>query len=177
MDDVIDHVRRLLGRTGATPAPPAVHEPTARRVYSDLGLSELFVHAACRGGMTATLIHLEDLPADLCDHLRQHGVRRVTMTASPILRKIRLPDVLAEAGFTGDGGPPDGLVTGCDAAVAETGTVAFAGGLPAGWTSCPTRVAILEPRNFVPDLIDLLSAGDGERVLASGPAVRAYVLH
>ena len=178
-DQMLDRVRRWTGRRrSAVALPPAVHEPTARRVYSDLGLPDLFVHAARRGGMTADLVHVEQVTAAVADHLRQSGVSRVCLTPTPILRKIRLAESLADGGFTLTAeGAAESIVTGCPTAVAETGTLAFPGAVPTGWSGVAVRVAVLEPKNFVPDLVDLFSTLSGDVVLVAGPVVRTFVLH
>ena len=180
MTDVPTRIRLALDRgTAAVPPPPAVHEPTARRVYSDLGLPELFAHAAAAGGMAASLVHLEDLPAELAAYLGRHGVARAAVADTPLLRKIRLVAALAGLGVGVLPAADDALVTSCDAAVAETGSLAFRGGVPAGWATARVRVVILEPKNLVPDLIDFVAAGSGSDVtLVSGPAaVRVFLLH
>ena len=179
MDDALpNRVRQLLGRGGdAPPLPPPVHEPTARRVYSELGLPELFVHAARRGGAAADLVYVEQLAAEVADHLRQLGVSRVTLTPSPMLRKVRLGESLASLWLEVTDGPAEAVVTGCDVAVAETGDVVFRGGTPPGWAAARVRVVVLEPKNFVPDLIDLFATETGDVTLVSGATVRTFVLH
>ena len=178
---MLDRIRLVLNRKGAAlPPPPLVYEPTARRVYSDLGLPELFAHAAAQGGMAAGLVHVEDLAAELAAHLAQQGIGRLALSASPILRKVRLAEavVAAGVGVVAEVGAGTALVTGCDAAVGETGGLVFRGGVPAGWHAAAARVVVLEPKNLVPDLIDLLASRPGELTLVSGPAaVRVFVLH
>ncbi len=177
----MDRIRRALNREGPhVPPPPLVYEPTARLVYSDLGLPELFAHAAARGGMTAQMVHVEDLGTELVTFLEQQGLHRVALLASPILRKVRLAEaiVAADMEIVADVDGETVLVTGCDAAVGETGSLVFRGGVPPGWRAAAARIVILEPKNLVPDLVDLLARKPGELALVSGPAaVRAYVLH
>ena len=179
---VLERVRQSLNRPAATPLPPPplVYEPTARLVYTDLGLPELFAHAAERGGMTARLVHVEALATELAEGLRQAGVGRLVLSGHPVLRKVRLAESLAELGLevVTTVGPGTALVTGCDAAVGETGSLVFHGRPPPGWHAAAARLAVVEPKNLVPDLIDLLAARPGELTLVSGPAaVRAWVLH
>ncbi len=50
----------------------------------------------------------------------------------------------------GPGGPGVALVAGCDAAVAETGSLVFRGGLPAGWRPPPRAWSCVEPRTSCP---------------------------
>ncbi len=178
-----DRVRRALNRVGATvppPPPPLVYEPTARRVYTDLGLPELFAHAAAAGGMAAELVHVEGLANGVADHLRSAGLTRAAAADAPLLRKVGLVAAVAMLGvdLTAAPGGASALVTGCDAAVAETGSLVFRGGVPHGWTAAAVRVVVVEPRNLVPDLLDLLAVDPGEMTLVSGPAaVRVFVLH
>ena len=177
----LGRIRSSMNRDGAPlPAPPLVYEPTARLVYSDLGLPELFAHAAARGGLAAHLVHVEDLAAELVDHLRQQGIGQIALSASPILRKVRLAEAVAELGVEVFEAAGEGraLVAGCDAAVAETGSLVFRGSVPAGWQRAAARVVVLEPKILVPDLIDLLASRPGELTLVSGPAaVKVFVLH
>lgn len=175
-----DRIARALDGGRGTPASaaPRVYEPTARRVYSDLGLPELFVHAAAAGGLSAHLVHLEDLPAAVADHLGRRGVARVRVPPSNLIRKVGLAAALATAGLTVTESADAALVTGCDLAVAETGSLVYRAGLPIGWHGAAARVVVLEPKNFVPDLIDLMTGSPGGLTLVSGPAdVLAFVLH
>jgi len=178
----LQRIRQMLDRHAAdTPLPPLVYEPTARLVYSDLGLPELFAHAAARGGLSARLVHVEDLAAAVVADLGALGIRRMSPSAgSTVLRKVRLADGVAALGVGVVDSPGAGtaLATGCDGAVAETGSLVFRGGVPPGWHAAPARVVVLEPRNLVPDLIDLLATRPGEQTLVSGPAaLRVFVLH
>ena len=176
----LDRIRAAVNRTGPAAPPPHVYEPTARQVYSDLGLPELFAHAAARGGMAAELVHVEELPAAVGRHLRGTGAKRVVLSPSPVLRKVRLEEGLAMEGVAviDDPAGADAVVSGADAAVAETGSLVFRGRLPAGWDAVARHVVVLEPRDFVPDLIDLIGGGQGGLTLVSGPAdVRVFVLH
>ena len=51
-------------------------------------------------------------------------------------------------------------------------------GLPPGWSAAAARVVVIEPRNLVPDLIDLLVGTPGDLTLIAAPAdVRVFVLH
>ena len=176
----LDRIRAAVNRSGPAVPPPHVYEPTARQVYSDVGLPELFAHAAARGRLAAELVHVEELPAAVGRHLRAAGLRRVVLSTSPVLRKVRLADALAMEGFTvvDDPTTAGALLSGADAAVAETGSLVFRGKPPVGWAAVAGHVVVLEPRDFVPDLIDLIGGGDGGLTLISGPAdVRVFVLH
>ncbi len=144
MTPPFDRVRRVLDRGPARrPPPPRVYEPTARLVYTDLGLPELFAHAAARGGLAAELVHVEDLAAAVADHLPTAGprVQRRRVAAAPQDPAGRRPG-RGSARLCPTGRRRPGLVTGCDAAVAETGSLVYRGGLPAGWSAAAARVVV-----------------------------------
>lgn len=151
--------------------PPAIREPAVRLVFSDVGLPELFVRAATDGGASAELVHVDELADRLRTFLTAAGANRIAVGPAPLLQKVGVPAALAAAGFqvVGVNVPADAAVTGVALAVGETGSI----GLPttAGWwLRCSLRLAVLEPKNFVPDLIDWSERAGSAPTLVSGRA-------
>jgi L-lactate dehydrogenase complex protein LldG len=184
-ESVIDRVRRALGRTEpltAAPTPPTIDEPITRLVHSDFGLPELFAKAAAENKMYVFPVYLEELAGKLSDFLREKQAKRIAFPVSPFLEKIGVPEALRAAGFETkrwDAMTLDELydydagVTDVYAAVAETGSLAVRSSPGHGRALSlvpPIHVAILEPKNFVPDLVDLFQKLN-EDGLASGTSI------
>jgi L-lactate utilization protein LutC len=167
-----------------TPSPPAIYEPTVRLVYSDLGLPELFAATATKNGLHAELLHPEEIGLKVADYLKSLGLNNVNIAESKILQQLELEPQLKAAGMSVavvEDKLSDGtlVVTDCFAAVAETGSIVFRRSV--GFALPPQSVVILEPRNFLPDLIDLFSQPHRhpqDLVLLSGPnRLRVLILH
>lgn len=192
---VMDRVRRSLGRTAPRanpPIPPEIEEPVARLVHSDIGLPELFIKRASEMKMLVEAVPVEDLLARLTDFLKEHGLKRIMLSDTPIILKLRIVEHLRSAGIeakqwadmTADETYDyDCGVTEVDYAVAETGTVAIRHGPHHGrlLSLVPfVHVAIVEPRLLVADLIDLFAAlkrdgvGSGTTMI-SGPSKTADI--
>lgn len=186
----LDHVRKSLGRTEPLrqpPTPPVLDEPTIRLVHTDIGLPELFARKAEENKMHTTTLHIEDLAGKVIEFLRSHQLKKIAMPVSKLLDSIDLPRQLRETGFEvkrWDEMTADELydfdcgVTDAYAGVAETGSVVIKGSPSHGRSMSLVpfyHVCVLEPRNFVPDLVDMfakLSAeGDGRNItFITGPS-------
>jgi L-lactate dehydrogenase complex protein LldG len=188
-------VRNALGRSAtlaAPPTPPEIDEHVARLVFSDVGLTELFMKRAGEMKMLVETSPLDDLADRMAAFLREQKIKRVMLSDTPIITQLNIADRLREAGFdakhwsqmTADEAYDfDCGVTEVDYGVAETGTVAIRHGPEHGrlLSLVPfVHVAIVEPRKLVPDLIDLFAAlkrdGTGSGVtLISGPSKTADI--
>ena len=175
----LELVRRSLGRSEplrTPPTPPVINEPIVRLVHSDIGLPELFARRAEEQKMHTTLLNVEDLAGKVIEYLRSHKLKKIAMPVSKLLDSIDLPRHLREAGFDvkrWDEMTLDELydldcaVTDAYAGVAETGSVVIKASPHHGraLSLVPLfHVCVLEPRNFVPDLVDMfqkLSAEGG----------------
>jgi len=193
--DVLAKVRAALGRTrplDAAPVPPPIDEPLTRLVHSDIGLPELFARRAAENSMGVTALYVEELPDKLVEYLRAREVKTVALPASPFLERLGVPQALRAAGFTVSLWPDmtldgaydiDAGVTDVYCAVAETGSLVVRASAPHGRALSlvpQTHVAILEPRNFVPDLVDLFDklARDGiasATTIITGPSKTADI--
>jgi L-lactate utilization protein LutC len=189
-DSVIERVRRALGRTEAlkaAPVPPAIDETVARLVYSDIGLPDLFARQARAAAMSVELLRVEELFDRLEAFLRENNCKSVCLPVSKLLDSLDLAGVLKQRGFEAhrwdeltadDTYVFDCGVTDAYAAVAETGSIVMKASPSHGRVlslTPPIHVAILEPKVFVPDLVDLFEkvqregAGSGV-TLITGPS-------
>ena len=192
---VIDKVRRALGRTATpaqVPAPPEIPDTVARLVHSTIGLAELFETRAIKQHMIAEPVSADELVEKLVSFLRERKCKRVMLSDTELLRKFEVGDQLDEQGFearywsgiTADGAYDyDAGVTEVDYAVAETGTLVIRHRPEHGrlLSLVPfVHVAVLQPKQIVPDLIDLFETlakdGVGSGVtMISGPSKTADI--
>lgn len=178
--DMFATIRKALGRTErlkSAPVPPPLSEPLIRLVHSDVGLPELFVRQATVAGMNAQGLRVEELTEQLIAYLNEKGCKTIALPVSPLLDRIGLPQTLRNAGFDArrwDEMSVDELydfdcgVTDVWAAVAETGSLVVRAAPEHGRTLSLVpwfHVAIVEPKNIVPDLYDLF-----ERIGQQGPS-------
>ena len=194
-NSVLDKVRRSLGRTGplaSPPVPPKIDEPVARLVHSDIGLGELFVQRAGAMKMLPTPISVDDLLPAMAAFLRESNSRRVMLSDTPLLTRLGAANHLREQGFDArtwaqitpdEAYDFDAGVTDVDYAVAETGSLVIRHRPEHGrlLSLVPfVHVAVVEPKNFLPDLIDLFERlakeGTGGGVtMISGPSKTADI--
>lgn len=193
--EVLDRVRRALGRSGPlthAPVPPAIDEPIARLVFAELGLPELFQKRATDMKMLVEPVRLEELPVRLATFLRAQNCKSVMLSSTKLLSEFCFKDVLRRAGFEAKSWQEmsadeayefDAGVTEVDYAVAETGSLVIRHRPEHGrlLSLVPfVHVAIVQPKNFVPDLIDLFDIlareGTGSGVtIISGPSKTADI--
>jgi L-lactate utilization protein LutC len=189
-DPVIHQIRLALGRAvplAAPPVPPAIDETVARLVYSDLGLPDLFARQARAAAMTVDLLRVDDLYDALESFLRASKCQSICLPVSKLLDSLDLVNVLKQRGFDAhrwdeltadDTFVFDCGITDAYAAVAETGSIVIKSSPTHGRVlslTPPLHIAILEPKIFVPDLVDLFQKvqrdGCGSGVtLITGPS-------
>jgi L-lactate dehydrogenase complex protein LldG len=188
--DVISKVRRALGRSKPMeqpPVPPELNEPITRLVHSDIGMPELFTKTATDNKIDVIALHVEELAGRLIEVLKEMQCHRVALPVSVLLDRLNLVQALCAAGFDArrwDEMTLDELydfdcgVTDVYAAVAETGSLVIrsTAGHGRALSLVPSiHIAIVEPKNFVPDLVDLFvkisSEGVGSSItIISGPS-------
>jgi L-lactate utilization protein LutC len=174
MDDptVMEKVRRALGRTGPmehAPVPPVIEEPIVRLVHTEIGLSELFTKRAGEMKMKVAGVTPDQLAEQLIAFLRENECRKIGVAVSALLERLGIASALRGAGFetrTWDQMTLDEVYDGYDCAVtdvsyavAETGSLVVEpnAGQGRGLSLVPmVHVAIVEPKNLVPDLVDLM---------------------
>jgi L-lactate dehydrogenase complex protein LldG len=172
--------------------PPAIDEPVARLVHSDIGLGELFIKRAAAMKMIATPIRVDDLLTDMAAFLRERQCSRVMLSDTPLLMKLGVADYLKSQGFDArtwaeitpdEAYDFDAGITDCDYAVAETGSLVIKHRPEHGRLISLVpflHIAVLEPKNLLPDLIDLFERlgkeGVGSGVtMISGPSKTADI--
>ena len=194
-NSVIEKVRTALGRTSrltTAPVPPAIDEPITRLVHSDIGLPELFAKRASDNHMQVETVSPDDLGEKLVAFLRSKNCKRLALPESAFLEGLSVPGKLREAGFEVALWPEMTLdqlyefdcgVTDVYCAVAETGSMVVQTSAKHGRSLSlvpPIHVAILEPKNFVADLVDLFEKltreGTGSATsIISGPSKTADI--
>lgn len=192
---VMDRVRRALGRSAPLdqpPVPPAIDEPIARLVYSDIGLPELFQKRATGMKMLVESVRIEELLPRLTEFLRQQKCDRIMLSETRLLTNLGAVHYLNGNGLhartwrqiTADQSYDyDAGVTEVDYAVAETGTLVIRHRPEHGRliSLVPfVHVAIVQPKDILPDLIDLFERlgreGTGSGVtMISGPSKTADI--
>jgi len=180
--DVISKVRAALGRArplASPPVPPQLDEPITRLVHSDVGLAELFVKTAIENNVLADIVSADDLGTRLAEFLQEKGARRIALSNSPLLEKLGIHQALMADGFVckyWDQMTLDELydfdagVTDVYAAVAETGSLVVRSSPQHGRALSlvpPIHVAIVEPKNLLPDLVDLIQKMSVDGVASS----------
>src|SRR3954451_22119523 len=168
---VLDRVRRALGRTEplkTPPTPPVIREPVARLVHSDIGLPELFAKRAADNKMHVDHAGADEVAARVVAFLQAKDLKRIALPVSPLLERLGIPAALRAAGIearTWDQMTLDELydmdasVTDVTYAVAGTGSLVIKSSAQHGraLSLVPlVHVAIVEPRNCIADLLDLM---------------------
>jgi L-lactate utilization protein LutC len=192
---VIEDVRRALGRDyplTAPPKPPVIPEPLTRLVHTEIGLPELFARRAAENKMDVEAVRVELLPQRLLEFLNSKQITSAAVPISSFLAQVGVLEALRSADLRvgrWDQISLDELfdygcgITDVYAAVAETGSLVVKSSATHGRALSlvpPVHIAIVEPKNFIPDLVDLFaklsaeSAGTGT-VLISGPSKTADI--
>lgn len=194
-DNVLERVRQALGRNGthpAKPVPPEIDEPVARLVYSDIGLAELFEKSATDMKMLVEAVRIDELLAKMAAFLREQRSKTVMLSATKLLEDLKALEFLNASGFEArswrqmsadDAYQFDAGITEVDYAVAETGSLVIRHRPEHGrlLSLVPfVHIAVIQPKNFIPDLIDLFEAlardgtGSGTTII-SGPSKTADI--
>lgn len=170
-DDTLQRIRHALGRSeplAAPPRPPHIPEPVVRLVHSDIGLPELFARRAAANNMTVELVHPEEVGARVVAFLQARGLRQIGLPVSPFLERLGIIDALRQAGLelhSWDQLTLDATfdlqasVSDVTYAVAETGSLVVRPSAQSGRALSlmpPVYIAIVEPKNCVGDLLDLM---------------------
>jgi L-lactate dehydrogenase complex protein LldG len=191
---VLDKVRRALGRSkppAEPPVPPEIPGSITRLVNAATGLADLFARTARENKMYVEQVSVDELTPKLIDFLKAHACATVMLPDSEFLEKLGVVDALRRAGFAATRWSEmtldaaydvDVAVTDVYCGVAETGSLVIRPSPGHGRVISlvpPIHVAILEPTNFVPDLVDLMGKlttdGAPNVVLVTGPSKTADI--
>jgi L-lactate dehydrogenase complex protein LldG len=164
-----------------------IDEPITRLVSSDIGLPELFAKMAEQNKIGLDRVTVDQLGTKLAAYLKAKGCDRVALPNSPLLNQLGLLESLRAAGLDARRWDQitldelydfDAGITDVYAAVAETGSLVIRASKDHGRSLSlvpPIHVAIVEPRNFLPDLIDLfdklaIDSCGSNTVIITGPS-------
>jgi L-lactate utilization protein LutC len=193
--NVLEKVRHSLGRTATPtlpPEPPLLDEPIVRLVLSDIGLPALFQKKALESKIGVTPLRVEALHEELVAYLKKLGVKSIMLPRSKFLERLQIAQVLTDAGFVAKHWDEitldqaydiDAAVTDVYRVIAETGSLVVRASPSHGRAITlvpPLHVAIVEPKNCVGDLIDLLELLGTENTasgtfIISGPSKTADI--
>jgi L-lactate dehydrogenase complex protein LldG len=188
--EVMLRVQGALGRTeplSAPPIPPEIDEPITRLVHSDIGLPALFETMAKNNVMGVQRGRPEEIARLIVEFLISKSIKTVAMPVSTLLDKLKITEALQAAGISFKRWPDMTLdelydydcgLTDVDYAVAETGSLVVRAAVGHGRAISLVpmiHVAVVEPKNIVPDLVDLFEMvtrqGTGSAMtLITGPS-------
>lgn len=193
--NVLQKISHSLGRPAPAaepPVPPAIPEHIARLVSSDIGLPELFAERAAELKMLVEVVAIDDLVDKLGDFLEETRSRKIMLSDTPVIRSLDIGHRLMRRGLVAkfwsqmtldESYDFDAGVTEVDYAVAETGSVVIRHRPEHGRAISLVpfvHVAIIQPKNFLPDMIDLFEVlskeGTGSGVtMIAGPSKTADI--
>jgi len=189
-DDVLDRVRRALGRSGrlaAAPVPPRIDESITRLLNGGEDLAAHFTRMCEENKMHVEPVAAAQLSSRLGEFLGSNGIKRVALSNGGLLERLSVPAALWLGGieaWTWNQITLDKLydfecgITDVDYAVAETGSLVerATAGHGRSLSLVPAlHIAVVEASRIVPDLVDLFAAltrdGMGSAVtLITGPS-------
>ena len=196
MSDVLAKVRKSLGRTATPtdiPPPPSIDDSTARLVgIHATELPELFARRAAEMKMAVAFARPSEIAEDVGDFLREHACQKIMVSAGGLLERLGIAALLVNQGFVvrkwtdvslDQSYDFDAAVTDADYAVAETGTLVIRPTANHGraLTLVPMyHVAIIEPSQILPDLVDAFTKLATEKsrsnvCMISGPSKTADI--
>lgn len=183
---VLEKVRAALGRTAprtTAPVPPKINEPVARLVHSDIGLPELFTTRAEANKMHVTAVYPEEAAGKIVALLQSLNLTKIALPQSKLLEQLNIPAALGKAGLaakTWDQLTLDELydlqasVTDVTYTIAETGSLVIQSSAVHGRSISlvpEVHIAVVEPRNCVADLLDLM-----EKLKETGPGNNTTII-
>ena len=194
-DEVLRKVRQALGRENAPPplpSPPELPDALLRMVGRETDLAESFIKAANEQKMIISRRGEGDVVTSLLEFLREREIKRMALPVSPLLERLGIFEAIRRAGVEAkrwDAMSLDELydfdcaVTDVQAAVAENATLVIKPSARHGraLSLVPMfHVAIVEPAQIIPDLIDLFEQmrNDADRsnvILITGPSKTADI--
>lgn len=192
---ILKAVQKALGRSATPkeiPEPPFLDEPLIRLVHSDFGLPELFAARARENKMRVEFVSPEELAPALVARMKELGIASAVHPGSKLLEQLGVLERIAEAGVSmlawgpgklGESYDVDAGLTDAFMAVAETGSIVIRPSAAHGRaiSLVPNyHFVVLEPKNFVPDLVDLFQKMSADNdasgfVLITGPSKTADI--
>jgi L-lactate utilization protein LutC len=171
-DPMIERVRKALGRSqplSGPPVAPRIPDAIARLAPRDGNLLDLFVKSAIDVKFKLEQVKADQICSRLVEFLQLHQCRQVGICVSPLLDRLGVETAIRTADLSvhrWDQATLDAAydldcgITDVYAAVAETGSLVIRPDPGHGRALSlipPIHIAVVEPFNIVPDLIDLLN--------------------
>jgi L-lactate dehydrogenase complex protein LldG len=194
MHELLRTVRLALGRTSpltSPPTPPQIDQTITRLVHTEIALPELFARTAQANKMGVQTVSPEQLAPKLVDFAKSRNVKTIALAGSKLLKDLCVMESLRQAGMEARSWDQltleelydmDCGITDVWAAVAEVGALVIRGSPEHARALSlvpPIHIAVVEPRNLMPDLVDLfqrLPTTPNEKfVLITGPSKTADI--
>jgi L-lactate utilization protein LutC len=194
---VLEKVRKALGRTGPLenpPTPPHIDQSIARLVPQGANLVEIFSRQAIAMKMKLSTASAGDITAQIIGFIRESKLKKVAVADSALFGRLNILPALEQAGIDATSWNQisldqlyddyDCALTDCTYAVAETGSLVIeptAGNSRSLSLVTFVHIAVVEPKNILPDLIDLMEKlADPDRsrsnyILITGPSKTADI--
>ncbi len=194
---VLEKVRKALGRSAplpAPPTPPAIDPQIVRLVHTETGLSELFARQALSMKMKLSTASATDVTTQLVQFIRESNLKKIAVAGSPLFDRLGILPALKHANIDAVSWSDltldeiyddfDCALTDVTYAVAETGSLVIEPTASNGRAlSLVTfvHIAIVEPKNILADLVDLMERlADPARsrsnvILITGPSKTADI--
>lgn len=184
---MLDRVTRALGRTRVPqhiPDPPTIDPQIARLVKADNDLLERFVRLATESRMAVYTVSRDALPGAVLDVLKQHACKRVAVAVDGLNLSERkgIEFTPARAISRDELYDFDASITPVEFAIAETGSLVIRGSAAHPRTLSlvpPVHIAIMEPAQIIPDLVDLFERlahhAPDNCVIITGPSKTADI--
>lgn len=167
--------------------PPAVDDALVRLTGADEDVLALFAERAEAVGDSVWRCVAAELPAKLAEVLAHYEAKSVTLAADQLSDGAALAEALSEAGIEvrdcrNDRAMTalydvDAGVTGCGAALAETGTIVYRSGEAGGRGHMlvpPVHVVIVKRSDILPDMLDYMNQQNG-CTPAELPAAQTFI--
>jgi L-lactate dehydrogenase complex protein LldG len=168
---MIDQIRKALGRTHPLknpPIPPELPGTITRLTAKNANLPEVFSKSAIDAHFKLEQATPDQLPARIVEFLQLHQCQTIGISVSPLLDHLNIEPAIRAANLTlhrWDQTTLDSIydqdagITDVYAAVAETGSIVIRPNPNQGRALSlipPIHIAIVETKNILPDLTDLM---------------------
>jgi L-lactate dehydrogenase complex protein LldG len=194
-DPMIEIVRRALGRSQplqSVPPPPEIDPSITRLAPQSANLVELLVKSATQANFKLEQVAYDKIASTLVEYLQLNKCGKIGIPASALFDRLGIQQAIQSANLEvlrWDESSLDAAydldcgVTDVYAAVAETGSLVIRPNVSHGraLSLVPAiHIAIVEPSNIIPDLIDLFDKiGQEERApnitIITGPSKTADI--